>query len=185
MKKMKKRRMEITRNVMAIWGGLCFIGMVLIGGYLVYKLTLGNTIKTDKASKSDVSVVLNQCFLGSERIEQVIKSYESERSFGGDHLDAYVIKISHVSTDKLFEDYGRSLKWYRMDNLPGILDQSVRFVEDGQHKIPWFPIEKNLRNKDFFVFPLKIHCYGISPTVTELVFVNVKENMVYYISRKI
>ncbi len=99
-----------------IWGGLSLIGVIGLLGVVVFQLGPGNRDKIDLASAKDVRFVLNSCGLGESRTESVIHSYVSSRSFTGDHLNAYAIKISHVDVTELTssseETHGR---WYRGD----------------------------------------------------------------------
>jgi hypothetical protein len=181
---LKEKIFKITRQLLTIWGGISLVGVILIGSYLLYSMTLGNTNIKNKATKSDVKFVLNWCGLGDERIEKVDKSFTSARSFTGDHLDAYSIKISHVTIDELEKGNNGMGQWYRCDNLPKILDDAVTFIAGWEHETPWFPTEEKLRTKDFYVYPWSIYCTGIFPTGTELIFINPKEKTIYYISAK-
>lgn len=181
----KQKLFKISRQLLTIWGGISLIGVIFIGSYSLYSTTPGNANVKDKATKSDVRFVLNWCGLGDQRIDKVLKSYTSARSFTGDHLDAYAIKITSVTVDELTNHRNtRPGKWYRMDSLPTVLNEAVSFIGGWQHETPWFPTEDSLRTRDFYVYPWSIYCHGVTPTATELIFVRPKENMVYYVSAK-
>ncbi|SET59312.1 hypothetical protein [Hymenobacter actinosclerus] len=181
----KQKLFKISRQLLTIWGGISLLGVIIIGGYLFYSMTLGNTNIEDNATTSDVRFVLNWCGLGDQRIDKVLKSYTSARSFTGDHLDAYAIKITNVTIDELTSKSNNGVGlWYRADSLPTILDEAVTFIGGWQHETPWFPTEDSLRTKDFYVYPWSIYCHGVTPTATELIFVKPKEKMVYYVSAK-
>jgi hypothetical protein len=181
----KEKFFRISRLLLAIWGGISLLAVVIIGTCLLYSMTVGNTKVEDNATKSDVRFVLNWCGLGDQRIEKVIKSYTSARSFTGDHLDAYAIKITNVTINELVRKNRTGVgQWYRADSLPTILDEAVTFIGDWQNETPWFPTEDSIRTKDFYVYPWSIYCHGIKPTATELIFVKPKEKMVYYVSAK-
>ena len=142
----------------------------------------------DTASIHGVRFVLNWCGLGDDRIEKVVHSYVSPRSFPGDHLDAYAIKISHLDISELqASDDFRDSNWYRGDQAPPILDDAIDFVGSwlGQDKIPWFPKEDDLRSENYYVYPWSINTHGIRPTAVELIFVRPSDNMVFYFSSKI
>jgi hypothetical protein len=182
---LKENIFKVCRQLLTIWGGISLIGVIAIGCYLIYSMTLGNTNVEGKATKSDVRFVLNWCGLGDQRIEKVLNSYTSARSFTGDYLDAYEIKITNVTVDELTNgNDSRPGQWYRMDSLPTVLDQAVSFVGGWQHETPWFPTEELLRTKDFYVYPWSIYCHGVTPTAAELIFVNPKEKKVYYVGSK-
>ena len=115
---MNNKLLKIGSQILLIWGGVSLISVLLLIGYLGYSITLGNTNSENSASKSDVRFVLNWSELGDERIEKVIKSYESARWFTGDHLDAYAIKITDISISELSST--QAGKWYQVDSLPEI-----------------------------------------------------------------
>jgi hypothetical protein len=182
---LKEKIFKISRQLLTIWGGISLLGVIAIGGYLLYSMTLGNTNVEGKATKSDVRFVLNWCGLGDQRTDKVLKSYKSARSFTGDHLDAYAIKITNVTVEELTNtNDNRQGQWYRMDSLPTVLDEAVSFIGGWQHETPWFPTEDSLRTKDFYVYPWSIYCHGVTPSATELIFINPKEKMVYYVGAK-
>jgi hypothetical protein len=181
----KEKVFRVIRQLLTIWGGISLIGVITICCYLLYSLTVGNTSVDGKATISDVRFVLNWCRLGDHRIDKVLESYTSARSFTGDHLDAYAIKITNVTVDELTNHNGNtSGQWYRMDSLPTVLNEAVSFIAGWQHETPWFPTEESLRTKDFYVYPWSIYCHGVTPTATELIFVKPKDKLVYYISAK-
>jgi hypothetical protein len=181
----KEKLFKISRQLLTIWGGISLIGVIAIGGYILYSMTAGSSKVEGKATNSDVKFVLNWCGLGDQRIDKVLKSYTSARSFTGDHLDAYAIKITNVTVDELTNRSPNGPgQWYRMDSLPTVLDEAVSFIGGWQHETPWFPTEDSLRTKDFYVYPWSIYCHGVTPTATELIFVKPKEKMVYYVSAK-
>jgi len=158
-----------------------------VGGFVAYSFGPGNRDRADSASSSDVAFVLNWCDLGADRIEKVLHSYVSARSFTGDHLDAYAIKIKHIDVAELTartDDFGG--RWYRGDQLPKVLDDAVGFVGGwlGSGKIPWFPTERTLRSSEVYVYPWSIYLHGITPSASELIFVRPWDKMVFYFGGK-
>jgi hypothetical protein len=179
----KQKILKLGGTLLKIWGGISLIGLIGIGGFLLFSLGPGNKTEINQATKSDVRFVLNWCGLGDNRIEEVLNSQVSARSFTGDHLDAYQIRISHVTIDELTRQQEHRLKtWYRCDSLPQILDGAVELVCGWQHEIDWFPIEKEIRTTNFYVYPWKISSHGISPDAAQLIFVEPRTNMIYYVS---
>src|SRR5574343_563099 len=183
----KERILKIGRIALTIWGAISLIGVLIIAFLFFYPSGLGTREETilDKATKEDVRFVLNWCELGDERIEKVIKSSVSPRSFTGDYLDAYSIKISHVDISelKMTEDM-RPGHWYRGDSLPKILDDAISFIGGWQHETPWFPTEKSIRTSDYYIYPWSIYCHGVTPSAAEIIIVKPSEKMVYYMGVK-
>ena len=181
----KERLIKFSKTALMIWGGLSFVGVIVIACYLLYSFGAGNKDVDEQASKSDVRFVLNWCELGDQRIEKVLHSHVSARSLTGDHLDAYAIKITDVSVDELTK-VGRvgNNRWYRCDSLPKILDDAVSFVGGWQHENPWFPTEESIRTTDFYVYTMSIYTHGVTPSAAELIFIKPADKMVYFVSAK-
>ena len=182
---MKNKIFKFARVSLMIWGGISLAILILIAGYLIYlKITPINA--RNKADVADVRFVLNWCELGDKRIERVVQSYTSERTFTGDHLDAYAIKISNVTIEELTtkKENGHG-QWYRADSLPDILNKATEFISVWHDEIPWFPKEEAIRSKQFYVYPWKINCNGITPSSVDLIFIKPNEKLVYFISLKV
>ncbi len=50
---------RIAKASLIVWGGLCFIGVLAVAGFAIYKISVGNRDKVDLASSGDVRFVLN------------------------------------------------------------------------------------------------------------------------------
>lgn len=171
-----------------IWGGFSLLGAVGIGGFFAYQRGPGNFDRQDAATIEDVAFVLNWCELGTERIERVVHSHVSSRSLTGDHLDAYAIKISHVTIAELTAKKGATPgRWYRGDKVPVVLDDAIDFLAGwlDQSVISWFPSEAELRSEKYYVYPHSIHYHGVRPSAIQLVFVQPTTRTIYYFSGKI
>jgi hypothetical protein len=182
-----KKIVTIAKWLLIIWGGLSLIGVLSVGGFLAYQLGPGNRAKINTASPDDVRFVLNRCNLGDERIEKVVESFISPRSFTGDHLDAYAIKVTHLSIEEVTastDDFKE--RWYRGDQLPKVVDDAVSFVGTfrGSDEIPWFPSEAELRSSEVYVYPWSIYFHGTRPSAAEIIFVRPTDKMVFYFSEK-
>ncbi len=164
------------------------MGAVGIGGFFAYQLGPGNIDRQDAVAIEDVAFVLNWCELGTERIERVVHSHVSSRSLTGDHLDAYAIKISHVTiTELTARKRDASGRWYRGDKVPAVLDDAIDFLAGwlDRREIAWFPSEAQLRSERYFVYPQSIHYHGVRPSAAQLVFVQPSTRTIYYFSGKI
>lgn len=180
-----KRLWPIANWLLIVWGVICFFGALVVGGLLVFRMGPGNTDSSQTASKHDVRFVLNWCRLGDERIEEVVHSYVSARSFTGDHLDAHAIRITHVDPSELTkDDFGSG--WARCDQVGGVLDDAIEFAEGWLHRddISWFPTREELRSDRMYVYPWSIYCHGTRPSAVELIFVRPEDRMVFFMSSK-
>lgn len=178
---MRTRILALARWTLLILGSLSLIGIIAIATTAVF----WNRVKIDTATAHDVRFVLNGCELGEQRVEEVVHSHVSSRSFTGDHLDAYAIKISHVELAELTAktDPVRG-RWYRGDQLPEIVGDAVGFVGPWLHELPWFPSELELRSSEFYVYPYSIDYHGVRPSAAELIFIRPSDRMVFYFGAK-
>jgi hypothetical protein len=184
----RERIIKISRLALMIWGAISLLGVLVLAFMFFFPtgLVSQNETITDKATKEDVRFVLNWCELGDERIEKVLKSSISPRSFTGDHLDAYSIKISHVDISELKKNEDmRPGQWYRGDSLPKVLSDAIEFIGRFQHEIPWFPKENRIRTSDYYIYPWSIYCHGVTPSSAQIIIVKPTEKIVYYMSVEI
>jgi hypothetical protein len=184
---MKARILATLRNLLLIWGVVSLAATIGLGAFVVFQFGPGNREQVDTASTHDVRFVLNWCRLGEERIEKVIHSYVSPRSFTGDYLDAYAIKISRLEVSELAATTSEtSGRWYRGDQLPPVVNDAIEFFGAwlGSDEIRWFPKEAELRSKNVYVYPWAIYTHEVRPTAVELIFVRPSDNMVFYFGSK-
>jgi hypothetical protein len=170
-----KRIRSIIKWLLIIWGAVSAFGVITIVGIIAYHATIGNRDVTEKADKRDVRFVLNWCSLGDERIDSVIQSYQSSRSFTGDHLDAYSIKISHVALDELQTD-----DWQRADIATGVYKEAIDFMSGWLHEIPWFPSMDDIRSQKYYIYLWRIDFHGKTPDAASIILIRPEDNMVFY-----
>ena len=182
---MRSRLVKLAKWMLLVWGGFSLVGAVAVGVVVVYHHMLGNGTKDDSASPHDVRFVLNWCGLGDQRTERVVHSHVSARSFTGDYLDAFAIRISRIDLAELRSNTNDfSGRWYRGDQLPQVLDEAVKFVSAWHHEIPWFPADSELRGSEFYIYPRSIHLNGVRPSAAELIFIRPADKMVFYFGGK-
>lgn len=180
-----KKLLPIAKWCLIAWGAFSLCAVLIVGGSLWYHTGPGNRDVAGQSDEQDVRFVLNWCNLGDERIEEVVHSFTSARSFTGDHLDAYAIRITHVDPNELTQDqFGAG--WFRCDKIDGVLSDAVEFVLGWRSSddIPWFLTDIELRSSDVYVYPWSIYCHGTTPAAVELIFVRPKDKMVFYMSSK-
>ncbi len=180
--------LKVTRWLLMVWGGISLVGGLFLVGLIAYQFGPGNRAKFDRASVHDVRFVLNHCGLGEKRTERVIHSYQSVRSFTGDHLDAYQIKVSNLSIEELCPPKGdfSHRGWYRGDQLPKIPDEALKFIIEfcNDRKAPWFPTEKEIRTNKCFVQVSRVLYYGNRVSMAQVIIARPEDSMIFYISVK-
>lgn len=166
---------SVIKWFLLIWGGISALGAIILMGLIAYSLTIGNRDVSDKANRKDVRFVLNWCKLGDERIKEVIKSYQSARSFTGDHLDAYSIKISHIDVNEL-----QSEDWQRVDQATGIYKSAIDFMQGWLYEIPWFPEVDGSEAGKYYLYLWSIDFHGSRPDSARIILARPEDNMVFY-----
>lgn len=181
-----KKLIVISKKILVVLGALSLSGGIILGGFVAYQLIFSNQAKTDSASPRDVRFVLNWCNLGGKKIDKVVNSYVSARSFTGDHLDAYAFKVESISVDELIQnDKTPGGRWYRGDQLPKVLDDAVSMVGNlGGGEVLWFPKEVELRSCDVYIYLWSIYYHNIKPTAVNIIFVRPKDKMVFFFGLK-
>ena len=175
MKVMKK----ILKWFFLIWGVLTFGLTLLAGAYFLFVL---NAPKKE-ISLWDVRFVLNGCGLGSQHAKQLVHSYESSRSFTGDHFDAYAILVTHVDEPKL--SYNQD--WVRGDRATPVIINAVNLIGGWARNETneWFPQVEDLLSKNYYINIRKITMHNRGVYIAEITFVNPATKMVYYASVKV
>lgn len=172
--------------IVALWGFASIGAISVTGVAALWYVTLGpgNSPEKDNAEPNDVAFVLNWAGLAPGRIESVVNSYESSRSLMGDHLDAYEIKVTHLSSLDLSEDDDGERRWYRGDRLPSVVGDAVEFTAP-LREASWFPSTVELKREDTWVLPWQITLYGMRIQQAQLIIAQPSKKRVLFVSHKI
>ena len=177
----------IFKWLLLIWGAVSLVAVCGMAVMMAYDMRMfGSTqsrAKKDKATTRDVRFVLNGCQLGEAKTEKVIRSYKSERSFTGDHVDLYSIKIKPVDLAQLEAPpsaFGEG--WVRGDRANPVIRDAVKmatgFMDTGE--LRWFPPEDELLSQHYYIWALSIYLHGSRPTAAELIFISPEDDMVFF-----
>lgn len=180
---MNKNLLAALRKFLLLWGALSLIAVLGLGIFIANQLYADSQHHTDTATVQDVRFVLNACGLDANRIERVMHSEVSARTFTGDYLDAYAIKLTRLEIAELMSrNNAPSRPWNRGDRLPSIVSDAIDFA--GTSGISWFPQVSELKSESIYVYPVSILTHGIQPTAAELIFVRPADRMVFYFGSK-
>jgi len=176
---------KLIRYILIGWGIVCLLGVICTLAFIVYSIGPGNSDKHGEATKKDVRFVLNWCELGDERIEKVVNSFVSARSFTGDYVEAYAIQISGVSSDELVS-YQPRRSWVRCDLATGLHQDAIEYVKMwiGTNGLEWFPSRQLIESDEFFVYIWSIYYHRTTATGAEVILIHPKSNMIYYLGAK-
>ena len=146
-----------------------------------------NGHEINHAKQHDVRFVLNWCNLGEARTETVVHSYVSPRSFTGDHVDAYAIKVRNLTTADLPSSPNNfDGGWVRGDQLDPVTREAVRLAAGFTRstELAWFPPEDQLTSSRYYVWVWRIVIHGRRPTSAQLIFARPEDSMLFYSSVK-
>ena len=177
----------IFKWLLLIWGAVSLMAVCVMALMFAYNMRMfGSTesrAKKDKATAQDVRYVLNWCQLGEAKTEKVVHSYESERSFTGDHVDAYAIKIKSVDLKELQTAASPfSEGWIRGDRVNPVVRDAVQLATGFMNidALKWFPSESDLLSSRYYVWTYTIYLHGSRATATELIFIRPEDNVVFF-----
>lgn len=172
-------------------GVLSFTLLVFVAGAFALRMSnwgpLSKSAVINRATEHDVRYVLNWCRLGEARTEAVVHSYVSPRSFTGDHVDAYAIKVRNLTTSDLpapadsFEG-----GWVRGDQLDTVTREAISLATRFIHPedVAWFPSEEQLTSSRYYVWVWRIVIHGRRPAAAQLIFARPEDSMLFYSSVK-
>ena len=181
----------IFKWLLLIWGAVSLIVVCVMAVIFAFSMRsfgpFQNVDKNDKATADDVRFVLNDCNLGDAKTLKVMHSHVSARSFTGDHVDAYAIKIKPVNLVQLEappSPFGQG--WIRGDAANPVIRDAIKLATDftkGDH-LSWFPLESELLSRRYYVWVCGIFLHGSRATEAYLIFTRPEDDMVFYVSVK-
>lgn len=175
-----KRIFKIFNILVLIWGYLClaivaFAILQMSWRYINWSNGEGDaSISTSQAQK----VVHRLIGWRETKVEKVIYGYESPRSFTGDGINVYYLKLDIIpSLD------GRPYDWHRGDKLDAIGKKCVSFMDgwgDAKHLEDFQNEKGDLQNsQNYFYFRTTKFNNGDHVSDATLIMVNPAKNLYY------
>lgn len=161
-------------------------------GLTVYEFAKCSRNRIDKLDPKEMRYVMTSCPLGEKRVQQVIHSFAGSEGGPGDHLYVCAIKLTTVSLEELTANTCEGFKgrWYRGDQLPKVVDDTVPWLEgwlhNGQYNnlFEWFPKGDELRSQDVYAYPCWIDLADLRPYAATIIFVRPKDKMLFFFDGK-
>jgi hypothetical protein len=163
------------------------IGLEIIGAAtLIFLLALGvsiiwqNSDKTNKAKPKDVLFILNGGEIATNQNLNVIASYESSRSFTGDHLDYYCIELSKfVVTDRAKN------QWHDGPEQNPILAEALeQGANDAHQGNACFPSPEEANSGNMKIKFGDVDVFDRRPNSADITLFDPKNMKLYYVSYK-
>jgi hypothetical protein len=175
---MKTRWASITRNVLAVWGAASLLFLVAITFWI---FTPWSDVRLDRATREDVRFVVNWTELGEQRVERVLRSYQSARHFTGDHFDAFAIRLNSLSAPEL----ASNPRWVRGDRADDVIKKAVEFVTSTPAELNWLPSGEAFLTEGYYIWRGRVELNGDDVTAAAVIFAHPASQTVFYVSSEV
>ena len=157
--------------------GAALLALLVAGAWLIYR---DMTEHVNAAGAGDASTILKRIDINPDPSKRVIGSYSSERSFTGDHVDAYCIQLS---TFELANDTAKY--WHEGPESNPILIDALHWALDDAHiHAPCFPTFEQANSKGVMLRFLSADLHDRMATAAEIVLYEPRTKMLYFVSYK-
>ena len=172
--------MKIFKSILTIIGGISISLLLGLFVFVLYESAYNNQTRIDTANKDDVQFILNWAELKNCNIKSILHSYESPRSFLGDHMDLYEIQVDHIQLEAL----KNNTMWTQGNKADMILKKGIELVDmfTSSNKIKWFPKKEILMSKHIYIYAWTILFHHKHATAAKIIFINPTNNKIYYAS---
>ena len=173
-----------TRSVMkGLRIGLEVLGAAALSAIVVFGISVvysGSKDRINKASRKDVAFVLNLAGVPTDQNYRVVSSYESARSFTGDHLDYFCIDLPRFEiADRQKDD------WHSGPESNPLMVEALKLALDGVHQRDnCIPAVQNANSPAMqIMFPQVVLRNGHA-TAADIILHDSQTRMLYYVSFK-
>jgi hypothetical protein len=136
--------------------------------------------RVNTAKRKDVLFVLNWGGVSTNQDFKIIASYQSPRSFTGDHLDYYCIELSKFEVS----DYEKN-DWHDgPEQNPLLADALELSVNDARQHGDCFPSADEANSATMKIMFWSVELHGRQPTSADIILYNPKNKRLYYVSYK-
>jgi hypothetical protein len=136
--------------------------------------------KINAASRKDVALVLSGSGISTKQEYRVIASYQSSRSFTGDHLDLFCIQLTK------FEQAGpQQTGWHDGPETDPLLVQALQLGADGAHDhADCFPTAVEANSGSMRINFQSVMLYDRQPIAANIILYAPQSKRLYYVSYK-
>lgn len=183
---MRHRLLKIIGIALQIIGALALVGIVAIAVMVLPWFRPGGP-KIDRVTPDKAMFVLNWAQIGEKsKIQRVLHSYESPRSFTGDGINAYCLQIDHFPEEVLREDVSGREVWLRPPIDDALLVEALKTASMMAHSdnLVWFPSAETLNSNRFYLNFWTVVAHNHMVTTVQLIAYDRKERKLYYADAK-
>ncbi|MEJ2230531.1 MAG: hypothetical protein P8X46_05055 [Nitrospirales bacterium] len=183
---MGKKLLKILGIALQIIGVLTLIGVVAVS-VMVFPWLRPSGPKINHVTPDKAMFVLNWGQIGDKsKIQRVIHSYESPRSFTGDGIDAYCLQIDHFPEEVLPKDDAGQEVWLKPPIDDALLVEALKTATMMAHSdnLAWFPSAEALNSNRFYLNFWTIVAHNQMVTSVQLIAYDREEQKIYYADAK-
>jgi hypothetical protein len=165
------------RIALEVMGAATILAIVAFGISVVYS---GSRERINKASRKDAAFILNWAGIPTNQDYRIVSSYESTRSFTGDHLDYFCIELPK------FEVSGQQKgDWHNGPESNQLMAEALQLALDDarQHGNCVPALDKANSSAMQLMFP-EIVARNRHPTAADIILYDEKRRMLYFASFK-
>jgi hypothetical protein len=174
--------MKIFRIALQIIGALALIGAVAVA-VMVFPWFRPSGPKINQVTPDKAMFVLNWGQIGDKsKIQRVIHSYESPRSFTGDGIDAYCLQIDRFPEEVLRKDNSGHKVWRKPPIHDALLLEALKTATMMAHSdnLEWFPSVESLNSNRFYLSFWTIVAHNQMVTTVQLIAYDREERKIYF-----
>ena len=161
---------------MAIVGGI-------VGAVLILRTFQPSSARIDHVTADKAMFILHGGEIGNKsKVLHVLHSYQTPRSFTGDHVDAYCLKIDHFPEEVVRKEASGREVWLRPPIVNPILVEAIKTASMMAHSdnLAWFPSAEMLNSRRYYLSFQTIYAHNQIPTAVRLIAYDREEQNIYY-----
>lgn len=171
-----KTALKWIRIGLEIFGAASLIFLAAVAVLIVQQ----SRDKVNKARPKDALFILNWGGITTNQNLKVIASYESSRSFTGDHLDYYCIELPKFE----IADYAKD-EWHDGPEKNAILAEALeQAVNAARQQGGCFPSEEEANSEGMKIMFWSVVVHGSNPTSADIILYDSNRKKLYYVSYK-
>jgi hypothetical protein len=170
--------MKWLRVGLEIIGAASLPAVVAFAGWILHSRS---SDKINRATRKDVQFALNWGGISTNQDYRVISSYESSRSFTGDHLDYFCIELPKFEVAEWAKN-----EWQDGPEKDSLLAEALKLATDDaiQHGGSCIPsVEKANSSSMKLMFP-HVVLHNRQASAADIVLYDPQKRMLYYVSYK-
>ncbi len=169
--------MKWLRVGLEVIGAASLLAFAIVATWSVYQ---SSSEKINRATRKDVLFVLNWGGISTDQDFKIISSYQSRRSFTGDHLDYYCIELPKFEVAEYAKD-----EWHDGPEKDSLLAEALKLaVDDARQHGDCIPSVEEANSPAIKVMFTTVVLHSRQATAADIILYDPRKRMLYYVSYK-